>query len=81
MDHFFHCAIQQNHFNTGQTCYAPFVVCCVLSVCLTNAGLIGSTGRNCCSSACPGKGQEKDGDESIMREFEIFYQNSEIFCT
>ncbi len=43
---------------------APFVACCVLSVFLTNAGLIERTGQNCCSSACPDKGQEKDGDES-----------------
>ncbi len=44
--------------------FAPFVACCVLSVCLTGAGLIERTGQNCCSSACPDKGQEKDGDES-----------------
>ncbi len=43
--------------------FAPFVGCCVLSVCLTGAGLIERTGQNCCPSACPGKGQEKDGDE------------------
>ena len=43
--------------------FAPFVACCVLSVCLTGDGLIERTGQNCCSSACPGKGQEKDGDE------------------
>ena len=44
--------------------FALFVACCVLSVCLTGAGLIERTGQNCCSSACPDKGQEKDGDES-----------------
>ncbi len=44
--------------------FAPFVACCVLSVCLTGAGLIERTGQNCCLSAYPDKGQEKDGDES-----------------
>ena len=34
--------------------------------------MIGRTGQNCYSSACPGKGQEKDRDECSMRGFEIF---------
>ena len=47
----------------GKPLFAPFAACCVLSVCLTGAGLIERTWQNCCSSVCPDKGQEKDGDE------------------
>jgi len=52
-------------------------VCCVL--CLMIASLIERTGQNCWSSAFPGKGQEKDGDECSMRGFEVFYHSSGIF--
>ena len=64
MDHFFHVQYNRTTLTQSKPVFASLVACCVLSVCLTGAGLIERTGQNCCLSACPDKGQEKDGDES-----------------
>ena len=65
---FVHYAIQQNHFNTGQTCdlsvccmLVSYVVCCAF--CLMIAGLIEMTGK-IADPLLVLKGQEKDLDES-----------------
>ena len=63
MDHFFIVQYNRTTLIQGKPVFALFVACCVLSVCLTGAGLIERTGQNCCSSACPDKGQEKDGHD------------------